>query len=336
YDIAQKKTVFTASFDLPFAGISGDGQYLYGASLDQSKSRISVIRVSVKTGKKESLSCACSGFRIDGVQISPDGRYGVFITTNSNAYVFDFQRGVWTGLIAGVSGIRIGAGDKDLYSDRTFAAAVPRAFYNSWDSTACTFDFAAGKTKPTDVNGAECSYYSPDWSKILIGFNDGSLQLYDAASMTMLGTAAAGAGVFGAIHPDGRYFGSSPAFLSLFHWVTGNEAVAITDFGSQFFAPGILYEILSGKPAGAKRTTIPVSVKRQLIGKVFAIDGNSIIVASSQSGSFVRGAKLFVFPDGGGTIELSITMPMHTSTKCSLKDIGKKKSVRKGMPVFKE
>ena len=346
YDMKQKKALMTKDIGvngLDTLDISADGQYIVCAKIISPDYDVEARRIECSGGNTRSLSTGTwiqSDRRgIESTTVSPDGRFAVCMPLREKCIIFDFRN--LRQEVCKVSDTKIShlRGDAQLLTDPDFIKAVPNIYFSTANYGSGMIDFSGAAVRKISSAGSVSRCLTPDRKKLLLGFDDGSIRIYDVPSMNLAGTVAAGKSGFGAIHPDGRYFGSTPDILSLLHWVVGNEAVALKDFGQQFFTPGILSEILTGRAAASdtiKKEKPPVSVKRQLIGKVFLIEGNNVIVASTQSGTLARGKKLFVVPDDGGAVELSISMPMHTSAKCAIKDPAKKKTIRKGMPVFRE
>lgn len=323
--------------------VSDRGEYIAAVYLTDEGKKIHAMRISTSGNNISETSLTVKGSPLwssTSFSLSADGRFALIPSSVDNLFAVDFQTGrISQGKVSySTLTLENAGGDAGLFKDPAFLKAFPYTVFSPNSSSSHIFDLSSGKMVKLGGSGVICHGLSPDMKKLLVGFGNWTIQVYDLPSLKLAGTVILGAKGCGAVHPDGRYYGSTPEVLSAFHWVAGDEAVALQQFGRQFYSPGVLNEIFTGRQAeGSARKERPqVSVQRQLIGKVFAIEGDTVIVASSISGSLVRGKKLLVISDEGGTIALTITMPMHTSAKCSIADSSKKKLVRRRMPVFRE
>jgi hypothetical protein len=235
------------------------------------------------------------GFRIDCMAFSPDGRTlaasmmetkaGVDLTSPLNninvAGVIGFTVRLWdvSNAAAGARELRTLSGHTSSVTVIAFSSDGRTIATGSFDSTVKLWEAATGrelKTLAGHTLTINALGFSPDGKFIVSGSEDGGSKLWDSQTGELLATLVAtnkGADWL-VITPDGLFDGTPAAWSQILWRFSPNifDVAPVEIFFNEFFYPGLLTEIYSGRRPRAAQD-VSEKDRRQPVISISRADG---------------------------------------------------------------
>jgi uncharacterized caspase-like protein len=147
----------------------------------------------------------------------------------------------------------------DVFNAVTFSPDGKILTATRFENGFCLFDVASGqliKTFSTSFANPLNVIFTIDGKRILAGYDDARMRIWDVQSGLQLATMAIAeaTGGWAIVDSKGR-FDASPKGMELLHWVVGNQTIELSQLKQRYYEPGLLGKIMGFDPAPLRDVT---------------------------------------------------------------------------------